>query len=184
MKIDQRERITQETIKKDLLGDLKDERSECIFDTVCSVVLLAMSCLFLYEPPFFKDIVAVIIYFAVMLFSLFVLAFLVFIWCRFAGMQNLIKKNAFAIEEDTLRSISEDEFRRNSLPALRYRMRRRHNIVQVEDAFYFSKHGRVAVKKSVSAYSMQGDIFYLATLPQKKNRVLRIYSSRLYRYED
>ena len=184
MKTDNRECITKETIMADLLEDLKDERGECIFDTIYCAILLFFSVLFLSEPPFWRDIVSVSIYATVIIFIIAALVFLVFIWYKFISRQKSIKTGSFIIAEDTLDVISEDEFRQRSLPALRDRMRHHHRIVQIEDAFYFSQYGRVSVKKNVSAYSMQGDSFYLVILPQKETKILRIYSARLYRYEN
>lgn len=184
MKTDKRERITKETIKADLLEDLKNERNECIFDTIYCAILLFFAILFLSEPPFWRDMVSVFIYATVIIFIVAALVFLIFVWHRFISRQKSIKNGSFIIVEDTLDVISEDEFRQSSLPSFRDRMRHHRRIVQIEDAFYFSQYGRVSVKKNVSAFSMRGDSFYLVLLPKKENKILRIYSARLYQYEN
>lgn len=182
--IDEREVITKETVKKALLRDSKSEVLSCIMDTVFfgwmpMLILVFGICIIKSPRNGIEYMLNAFFYIA----ALILLAYILAVWYRAITTMHVVRKGEFEIAEDTLNTISEDEFFESDyFEKLRRRMYlgRSHPI---EDAFYFSQYGRVHASKKVSAYSMRGDVFYLVIIPRKNDKVVKMYNSRIYRYE-
>lgn len=182
---DKREVITKETVKKDLLRDSKSEVLSCIIDTVSlgwmpMLILVFGICIIKSPRNGVEYMLNAFFYIA----ALVLFAYLLAVWYRAITTVHIVRKGEFEIVEDTLNTISEDEFFESDYIE---KVRRRMYLVRrypIEDAFYFSQYGRVHASKKVSAYSMRGDKFYLVILPRKNDKVVKMYSSRIYRYEE
>lgn len=85
----------------------------------------------------------------------------------------LVKRGSFAIVEDTLVTITEEE---------RIRAHGNHFHVRREKVFYFENHGRHVVTGSVFEYSSVGDRFYVVISTGKRPRILQVYHTRIYEY--
>ena len=178
---DEREVITKETVKQELLGELKHDMILCIFDTVFWGLMLLGIFLIAIESP--RNGVEYIINAVCILFAVFAVAFIFIAWYCTISNLCIIKKDKFKIVVDTLTNVSEDEYCQSDfLETMHRRMFLRWHV-HIEDAFYFSQYGRVSVSKKVSAYSMRGDVFYLVIIPRKNDKVVKMYNSRIYRYE-
>ncbi len=180
--VDEREVITKETVKKALLREIKSEIIACIVDTIFSVWIPFLCVLCILTTTFKSWDAIVFCGIAPALAAVFVLFMLGIEWYRVLSHLNIIKKDDFAIVEDTLKNISEDEMHSEVFRLTRFRVKGAGRYV-IDDAFYFSNYGRVYVAKNISAYSMSGDVFYLAVIPRKNDEVMKLYNSRIYRYE-
>lgn len=88
----------------------------------------------------------------------------------------LVKRGRFAIVEDTLTALAEEE-------SIHYYSRRTH--VKIEQVFYFENHGRYVTTPldgSQYSYSNVGDRFYVVILGVKRPQVLRVFNTRVYTY--
>ena len=186
--MDERELLTPERVKADLIYDIKCERIDCIMCTIMFALIFGM----LFLPTLLAgDKTGITAIDMVMLVILLLFAsFLAVMWIRVVREMRLVKNGGFKIVNDTLNTVSEDEFMERNifdLAKIGYRDRGRmfhihHRInIHIEDAFYFSKYGRVHAEKNISAFSMKGDEFYLVIYPDYNDLVVRTYSARLYR---
>ena len=114
--------------------------------------------------------VCIIIAVAFIIFFLYALIYLI------ALRIVLVKSGRFAIVEDTLTAIAEEE-------SIRHTARGTH--VKIEQVFYFENHGRYVTTPldgSQYSYSNVGDRFYVVIPCVKHPQVLRVFNTRVYTY--
>ena len=182
---DERELLTKEKIKEDMRLEY---RRELIATAVCSPI--ALLCLLgtvvlLYTAKTSMDIcVSVFLFVVAIVFLLCCSLFLMSSFYSLISARACIKQEKFRVDTDELARISEDEIVRPSLSVDYFMNSLFHRGgTHIETAFYFEKHGRIAVTKTLSDYSRHGDNFYLVVREGKKEKVLKLYSSRIYRFE-
>lgn len=179
---DERRVLNKETVKADMLGELKFPIIVNVVGTLlfCGFLALALVMIRVYSDTYIPK-------FAVALASLVFLALALFFlevaleWYVVIEIVYIAKKGTFEIVEDKLERMSEHEFWESDyfIDRLRNRLLGRFRQ-RFENVFYFSKYGRVP---GYSKFSMSGDTFYLVIIPSKDNKVIRTYPAKIYRYE-
>lgn len=186
MKKDERELLAKEKIKEDLRLDYK---KELVATAVCAPI--ALLCLLgsvwmLFAASGSLDTGVLVFLFVVASVVLLIsLLFLVLSFYNLISARACIKRERFYVDTEELVRISKDEIVRPSL-SIDYLMRNlgSRGGPYIETAFYFEKHGRFAVTKTLSDYSRHGDKFYLVVSKGKKEKILKLYSLRIYRMEE
>lgn len=187
MKKDERELLTKEKIKEDLHSEYK---RELVAAAVCSPIALLCilgSVELLYVAKDGMDMcVSVFLFVVAIVLMLCCSLFLVSFFYSLISTRACIKRENFRIDTEELARISYDEFVRPSLSVDYFMNDLVHHggRTHIETAFYFEKHGRIAVTKTLSDYSRHGDKFYLVVKEGKKEKILKLYSSRIYRMEE
>ncbi len=189
--MDEREVITAERVKADLISDVKGELLDATLGLLYPAFMCVLMLLILGNVgrEFLTDIICYPLTVAVF----FILACYIVRLITVIRELRLVKNGGFKVVSDTVKSISEDEFMERvglfrAVTTVGYRdsgrlFSYRRGRVRIEDAFYFSSYGRVRAYRNVSQYSMVGDKFYLALYPSCNDKVMLMYSSRIYKFE-
>jgi hypothetical protein len=169
MKEENKSVITRRMCEKFLIGEALAHLPAIIISFLLSCVLcLLLPGLFDDAPPLYAWMMAFISLALVLL-----CAYLLFDLIR---RIFLAKKGRFAIVEDTLTALAEEE---------KIYYYKRHARVRIEHVFYFEKHGRYVTTPldgSQYDYSNCGDQFYVLILGIKRSRVMRAFNTRVYTY--
>ena len=182
---DQREILTKESIKKEFFKKDKTENIILAIFIPVVVILFVMLILLINTRASYM-----------WLFGLFAILFdLVLVVGVICGIyvtvkqSQIIKNGDFSIIEDELIDIKEDVI---DVPEFLFNTSSYNSALK--DVFYFAKFGKVKIKREMCGrdpfaykrmrnYSSRGDIFYILVYNNKKNKVRRIYNSKLYRWE-
>ena len=184
---DEREVLTKDRIKADLLQDLKAEKVGCIGWSILAMfvlgLLFAFACMVADNSVW--NGITVAIWILSLAVSLLVIITWIFIIRRVLFADRILKNEDFYIVEDQLVRISEDEIPTVSRfgfaqPGTRFAG----YGSRLADALYFSTYGKVFVRKQVSRYSVCGDRFYLVVYNDAKKEIIKLYSSKIYRFAE
>ena len=187
MQKNDREVLTKDRIKADLLQDLKAEKVGLIGWSVSAVFVLGLLFAFAYMVAgnAVCNGITVAIWILPLAVSLLVIITWIFLIRRVLFADRILKNEAFSIVEDQLVRISEDEiptiprfgFAQPGTRFAGYRNR-------LADALYFSTYGKVFVHKQVSRHAMCGDMFYLVVYNGAEKGIIKLYSSKIYRFAE
>ena len=159
--------ITRESCAKALIDETRALLPMSIVGVLLCIPLVLMVVWAFHDaPPLLAWIFAVAI-------AVFVGYFLCYLIVNFYFHMLLVKRGQFAVVEDTLLTITEEE---------QIRAHRQHFHVKLEKVFYFENHGRHVVTGSVFEYSSVGDRFYVVISTGKRPRILQVYHTRVYEY--
>ena len=189
--MDEREVITAERVKADLVSDAKGELLDAALGLLIPCFMCALMLFVLGNVG--RDLLVDIICLPLTAAVFFILACCIVRIITLVRELRLVKNGGFKIVTDTVKSVSEDEFMEReglirAVTTVGYRdngrlFSYRRGRVRIEDAFYFSSYGRVRAYRNVSQYTMAGDKFYLAVYPKYSDKVMLMYSSRIYRFD-
>lgn len=165
----QKNSLSRESCKSELQrkarGNVFSAAIELLLVLLICVPLIFLGIFLLKYLPFFGIV-------TIVLLSVFPIICL-YTFIRSVLIVRLCKRNEFSVVADTVTRLAKGEVRK------KWGVGR-----QFQDVIYFSRHGYVAVDKTIFDLTVPGDTFYLVILHTKNEKPFLIYPSALYEYDE
>ncbi len=169
MQDDEKKIFSDETICEKIKSDIEDCFLSCLFATlgIGAVIGFVFWIMYMISSPLaakwlFASVCAVIL-----------VCYYVKKTKKAMHLRNIIKNKAFAVHEDILERIGENEYNASYGPsANRY-----------VNAFYFRRFGRFVPYIPMDTYSLVGDKFYIVSFDCDSEKPVLIFPAKTYDYK-
>lgn len=186
---DEREILTRQTILKKLLYEAKRSMVGSLLMCILGAIVFGMMCLILLSPSYVTNNSKIIVGSLIAPY---------FIACAFFFIRALLKlfkakRGEFTVVEDILTEVKDNEFNLIQLIIYGGRHTLLGNKLHLRHVFKF-KSGKKFIANAeeykntrlsaTAEFSLPGDIFFLVSYNDSPNKIILLFSSKVYSYKD